>query len=57
MDTPFEHMIFRPLSAEEQKQALDEARAQVAAGQVVPAEKVLAWLATWGTPDETPGPV
>jgi predicted transcriptional regulator len=57
MDTPFEHMIFRPLSAEEQKQALDEARAQVAAGQVVPAEKVLAWLATWGTPDETPGPI
>lgn len=32
------------------------ADADVAAGRVVPHEEVAKWLATWGTPDETPMP-
>jgi predicted transcriptional regulator len=57
MDTPFEHSFFRPLSAEEQEQALDEARAQVDAGQVVSLEEVVRWLKSWGTPNELPPPM
>lgn len=36
---------------------LDVALAQVREGQVVPGEAVLAWLRSWGTPDELPAPV
>ncbi|WP_260599854.1 antitoxin [Sphingomonas endolithica] len=36
--------------------AIVRARADVAAGRVVPHEKVAAWLKTWGTADEQPMP-
>ena len=32
------------------------AEADIAAGRVVPHEKVVAWLKTWGTPEEGPPP-
>ncbi len=57
MDTPVEHRFFRPLSVEEQQQALNEARAQVDAGQVVNLEEVVRWLKSWGKPDELPPPI
>lgn len=34
-----------------------EAEADIAAGRVVPHEKVVAWLKSWGTPNELPCPV
>jgi hypothetical protein len=40
---------------EETEAAADaEGMADIAAGRVVPHDKVAAWLATWGTPDEQP---
>jgi predicted transcriptional regulator len=33
-----------------------EAEADFAAGRVVPHAKVVAWLKSWGTPDELPCP-
>jgi len=32
------------------------AEADIAAGRVVPHDKVVAWLKTWGTSDEAPPP-
>ena len=36
--------------------AIEEAREQVARGQVVPLKDVTDWLDTWGTKDELPPP-
>ncbi|WP_294336351.1 antitoxin [uncultured Sphingomonas sp.] len=36
--------------------AIERAREDVAAGRVIPHEEVAKWLATWGTPNETPMP-
>jgi predicted transcriptional regulator len=33
-----------------------EAEAAFAAGRIVPHEKVVEWLESWGTPDELPPP-
>jgi predicted transcriptional regulator len=33
-----------------------EAEADIAAGRVVPHEKVVEWLESWGTPNELPCP-
>jgi predicted transcriptional regulator len=33
-----------------------EAEADIAAGRVVPHEKVVKWLESWGTPNELPCP-
>jgi predicted transcriptional regulator len=37
--------------------AIAEAEADVAAGRLVPHEKVVKWLKSWGTPDELPCPI
>ena len=34
-----------------------EAEAAITAGRVVPHEKVVAWLKSWGKPDELPCPL
>lgn len=39
-----------------QEAAIARARADAAAGRVVPHEAVAAWLRTWGTPQEAPMP-
>ena len=36
--------------------AIGRARADVAAGRVIPHDDVAEWLSRWGTPDETPMP-
>ncbi|PWC77239.1 hypothetical protein TSH64_22530 [Azospirillum sp. TSH64] len=36
--------------------AIAEARAQVAAGQMIPLRDVTDWLDSWGTADERPAP-
>ena len=41
----------------EAEEAADaEGMSDIAAGRVVPHEKVAAWLDTWGTPEEKPAP-
>ena len=45
-----------PTTEEEIAESLARARADVAAGRVVPHEEVAKWLATWGTEDEKPMP-
>jgi hypothetical protein len=50
-------MFFPPLSAEMEEEAIRLGREQVAAGQTVDAEAVIAWVASWGTPNETPPPI
>lgn len=48
------HSIF---DVEAEDARLDaEAMAAYRSGRVVPHAKAAAWLATWGTPDEGPGP-
>jgi predicted transcriptional regulator len=47
--------LFEP-DDEIEEQALAEAEADVAAGRVIPWEKVRAWLLSWGKPDELPPP-
>jgi predicted transcriptional regulator len=51
-----EPSIFDEVDVEAEEQALAEAEADLAAGRVVPHEEVVAWLKTWGTPDEQPAP-
>jgi predicted transcriptional regulator len=43
---------------EEEWDALRDAQAEadIAAGRVIPHEKVMEWVAKWGTPEETPIP-
>jgi predicted transcriptional regulator len=33
-----------------------EGLADIDAGRVIPHEEIVAWLETWGTPDERPAP-
>ncbi len=47
--------LFEPDDETEEK-ALEEAEADVAAGRVIPWEKVRDWLLSWGKPDELPPP-
>jgi predicted transcriptional regulator len=47
--------LFEP-DDEIEEQALAEAEADVAAGRVIPWEKVRDWLLSWGKPDELPPP-
>ena len=47
--------LFEP-DDEIEEQALAEAEADVAAGRVIPWEKVRAWLLSCGKPDELPPP-
>lgn len=48
--------IFEDIDEEAEARAIVEARADVAAGRVVPHEKVAEWLRSWGTPNELPCP-
>lgn len=43
--------------ADTEARATAEAWADVAAGQLVPHEKVAEWLRSWGTPNELPCPL
>jgi hypothetical protein len=49
--------IFDAIDEEAEKRALAEAEADIAAGRVVPHNEVVAWLESWGKPDELPYPV
>jgi predicted transcriptional regulator len=51
-----EPSIFDEIDAEADERALLDGEAAADAGQVVAHAEVAAWLATWGTPDETPAP-
>ena len=51
-----EPSIFDEVDEEAEARALAEAEADVAAGRVVSHERVREWLASIGTPDETPAP-
>ena len=48
--------VFDDINDEAEKRAIEEAEADVAAGRLVPHEKVIEWLKSWGTPDERPAP-
>jgi DNA-binding helix-hairpin-helix protein with protein kinase domain len=48
-------LLNHPFSTlKETEAAADAEGIDIAAGRVVPHDKVAAWLATWGTPDEQP---
>ena len=49
--------IFDAIDEEAEKRALAEAEADIAAGRVVLHKEVVAWLQSWGKPDELPCPV
>ena len=51
-----ERGIFEEPDPEAEAAADARARADVAAGRVIPHDKVVAWLRTWGTPGEGPPP-
>lgn len=51
-----ERAIFDDTDPAEEAAADARALADYAAGRVVPHAEVAAWLAKWGTPDETPMP-
>ena len=51
-----EPSIFDEIDEAAEERALAEAEADVAAGRVVPHERVREWLASIGTPDESPPP-
>ena len=51
-----ERSIFDDPDPEADERRLAEAEADIAAGRVVPHERVVAWLKSWGTPNELPCP-
>ena len=53
---PIPERLLRPATPELEAKALAEARAQVAAGKGIPAERVFAWLESLGTDHELPPP-
>lgn len=55
MDTP--ESLFDKVDEDEERRAIEQARADVAAGRVVPHEEVVRWLQSWGTANELPMPV
>jgi predicted transcriptional regulator len=48
--------IFDDVDEEAEARALAEAEADIAAGRVVPHEKVIRWIKSWFTDDELPRP-
>ena len=48
--------FFDELDAEAETAADAEGLADIEAGRVIPHEEIVAWLETWGTPDERPAP-
>ncbi len=53
---PMDVSIFDDIDEDEEEHALAEADAAYAAGRVISQEAMLAWLASWGGPDELPPP-
>ena len=53
---PIPERLLRPATPELEAQALAEALASVDAGKGIPAERVIAWLESWGTDNELPPP-
>lgn len=51
-----ERSIFSVSDPAAEERSLLEGEADIAAGRVVPHEKVSEWLLTWGTPEEGPPP-
>ncbi len=51
-----EEDLFDTVDEEHERLADERAEADVAAGRVVPHEKVVEWLKTWGTAERTPAP-
>jgi predicted transcriptional regulator len=51
-----EPSLFDVADEEAEAQSEAEAEADVAAGRVVPNERVIEWLRSWGTADELPTP-
>jgi predicted transcriptional regulator len=51
-----EPSIFEHTDSESDERAMLDGEAAADAGKVVPHAEVAAWLATWGTPAETPAP-
>jgi predicted transcriptional regulator len=51
-----ERAIFDHIDRYAEAVADARAEADIAAGRLIEHEKVAAWLAKWGTPDETPAP-
>jgi predicted transcriptional regulator len=51
-----EESVFDSVDEEADARRYAEAVADIAAGRLVPNAEVLAWLATWGAPDEAPPP-
>ncbi|MBI1948397.1 MAG: ribbon-helix-helix protein, CopG family [Deltaproteobacteria bacterium] len=56
VDTLAGELLTGTLSDKKLEAKLARARADVAAGRVVDNDKMLAWLKTWGTKDETEPP-
>lgn len=48
--------IFDEVDDEAERQAMAEADADIAAGRVVPHERVVEWLKSLGTPNQLPTP-
>ena len=51
-----ERPMFEDVDPEAEAAAIARAEEVIAAGRIVPHAEVRAWLARWGTPDETPMP-
>jgi predicted transcriptional regulator len=52
MQDPF----FDELDADREAADDTEGLADIEAGRVISQDEIVAWLATWGTPDEQPAP-
>jgi len=44
------------LDDEADARRLDEAKADIAAGRLIPNDEICDWLESWGKPDERPAP-
>jgi len=51
-----ERAIYHDIDLDAEAAADARAEADIEAGRVVDHEEVAAWLAKWGSPDETPAP-
>jgi predicted transcriptional regulator len=49
--------IFETIDTAAEAAAIAKARAEIAAGLGIPHEDVIAWLRSWGEPEELPPPV
>ncbi|WP_448206862.1 hypothetical protein [Azospirillum sp. sgz302134] len=47
----------KPRPTDEDLDAIEEGIEQADAGQLIPFDRIKAWVASWNTPDERPMPV